>query len=143
MKSGMICAEAVFDNLTSELPEAEVTAYPERLKRSWVWEELYHVRNIRPSFHKGLWGGIAYSALDTFVFRGKAPWTLRHHADHTQLAPKAACSPIDYPKPDGRLTFDRLSSVYISNTNHDDDQPCHLTLKDDQVPVSYKVVHRH
>jgi electron-transferring-flavoprotein dehydrogenase len=97
------------------------------------------VRNIRPSFRFGLWGGLLYSAFDTYVMRGKAPWTLRHHADHTQLAPRTAYAPIDYPKPDGRLTFDRLSSVYISNTNHDDDQPCHLTLKDDQVPVSYNL----
>jgi electron-transferring-flavoprotein dehydrogenase len=80
-----------------------------------------------------------YSAFDTYVMRGKAPWTLRHHPDHTQLARKDASSPIAYPKPDGKLTFDRLSSVYISNTNHDDDQPCHLTLKDDRVPISYNL----
>ena len=123
MKSGMVCAEAVFDNLTSEAPEPEVTAYPERLKQSWLWEELYHVRNIRPSFHKGLWGGIAYSALDTFVLRGKAPWTFKNHADHLQLKKASEAPKIQYPKPDGVLTFDKLSSVFISNTNHEENQP--------------------
>ena len=116
MKSGMICAEAVFDNLTSEPPEAEVTAYSERLKQSWVWEELYQVRNIRPSFQRGLWGGIAYSAFDTFVMRGKAPWTFHNHADHLQLKKASEVPKIQYPKPDGVLTFDKLSSVFISNT---------------------------
>ena len=135
MKSGMVCAEAVFDNLTSEAPEAEVTAYPERLKRSWVWEELYHVRNIRPSFHRGLRAGIAYSAFDTFVLRGKAPWTFHHHADHLQLKKASEAPKIQYPKPDGVLTFDRLSSVFISNTNHEENQPPHLTLKDPSIPI--------
>ena len=135
MKSGMVCAEAVFDNLTSEAPEAEVTAYPERLKRSWLWEELYHVRNIRPSFHRGLRAGIAYSAFDTFVLRGKAPWTFHHHADHLQLKKASEAPKVQYPKPDGVLTFDRLSSVFISNTNHEENQPPHLTLKDPWIPI--------
>jgi len=135
MKSGMVCAEAVFDNLTSEAPEAEVTAYPERLKRSWVWEELYHVRNIRPSFRRGLRAGIAYSAFDTFVLRGKAPWTFHHHADHLQLKKASEAPKIQYPKPNGVLTFDRLSSVFISNTNHEENQPPHLTLKDPSIPI--------
>ena len=79
---------------------------------------------------------MVYSALDTYVLRGKAPWTLRHRPDHLQLKPAAQCQPIDYPKPDGKLTFDRLSSVFLSNTNHEEDQPCHLTLRDPQVPVT-------
>jgi electron-transferring-flavoprotein dehydrogenase len=135
MKSGMVCAEAVFDNLAAETPASEVTGYTERLKRSWLWEEIYHVRNIRRSFHKGLWGGIAYSALDTFVFRGKAPWTFKNHADHLHLKKASEVPKIPYPKPDGALTFDKLSSVFISNTNHEENQPPHLTLKDPSVPI--------
>jgi electron-transferring-flavoprotein dehydrogenase len=137
MKSGMLAGEAVFEALASG--RRVLDAYPAAFEASWAHEELTAVRNIRPSFRFGLLGGLLYSAFDTYVMRGRAPWTLRHHADHTQLLPKSGCAPIDYPKPDGRLTFDRLSSVYISNTNHDDDQPCHLTLKDDEVPVSYNL----
>ena len=138
MKSGMLAGEAVFEALASG-NRPVLDAYPAAFEASWAHEELTAVRNVRPSFRFGLLGGLLYSAFDTYVMRGRAPWTLRHHADHTSLLPKSACAPIDYPKPDGRLTFDRLSSVYISNTNHDDDQPCHLTLKDDQVPVSYNL----
>ena len=134
MKSGMLAAEAAFAGLAqAEAPILE--AYPEAFHGSWACEELRLVRNIRPSFRFGLLGGLAYSALDAYVLRGRAPWTMRHHPDHTQLKPARDCRPIDYPKPDGKLTFDRLSSVYISNTNHDDDQPCHLTLLDQEVPV--------
>jgi electron-transferring-flavoprotein dehydrogenase len=135
MKSGMIAADAVFEHLQGG-GGPEVVAYPERLRHSWVWEELYQVRNIRPSFRWGLWGGLAYSALDTYVLRGKAPWTLHHHADHTQLQPASRYTPIAYPKPDGTLTFDRLASVFVSNTNHEEDQRSHLTLKDATVPIS-------
>jgi len=135
MKSGMIAADAVFEHLRGG-GGAEVVAYPERLRHSWVWEELYQVRNIRPSFRWGLWGGLAYSALDTYVLRGKAPWTLHHHPDHTQLQPASRYTPITYPKPDGTLTFDRLASVFVSNTNHEEDQRSHLTLKDATVPIS-------
>jgi electron-transferring-flavoprotein dehydrogenase len=134
MKSGITAADALYDHLTAGGGN-EVLGYPERLRQSWLWDELQGVRNIRPSFRWGLWGGIAYSALDTYVLRGRAPWTLRHHADHQQLRRKGACQPIDYPKPDGKLTFDRLSSVFISNTNHEEDQPSHLRLKDASVPV--------
>ena len=137
MKSGMVAAEAAFELLTGASPDApEVTAYPERLKQSWLWEELWRARNIRPSFHWGLLGGIAYSALDAYVLRGKAPWTLHHAAeDHTHLKRADQCPPIAYPKPDGKLTFDRLSSVFISNTNHEENQPAHLRLRDASVPV--------
>jgi electron-transferring-flavoprotein dehydrogenase len=135
MKSGIVCADAIFDALQSNDPPAVVEAYPERLKDTWLWDELYRVRNVRPSFHRGMWLGIAYSALDTYLFRGKAPWTFRHHEDHTQLKPASACARIDYPKPDGVITFDKLSSVFISATNHEENQPVHLTLKDQRVPV--------
>ncbi|MBS0354958.1 MAG: electron transfer flavoprotein-ubiquinone oxidoreductase [Proteobacteria bacterium] len=137
MKSGIEAAEAIFAHLSAEGQTGhEVLGYPERLKRSWLWDELYTVRNIRPSFRWGLWGGIAYSAIDTFLLKGRAPWTLRHHADHTQLKKASECAPIVYPKPDGKISFDRLSSVFISATNHSEEQPCHLRLKDASVPVA-------
>ena len=135
MKSAMVCAEAVFAALGSNDPEPVVAAYPEALKTSWLWDELYKVRNIRPSFHRGMWIGLGYSALDTYLFRGKAPWTFHHHADHTSLKPAASMPKIAYPKPDGMITFDKLSSVFISNTNHEENQPIHLTLKDASIPV--------
>ena len=135
MKTGMIAAEAAFAKLIGDGSKV-LTDYPVLLKKSWVWDELYRVRNIRPSFRWGLWVGLLYSALDTFLFRGKAPWTFKQHADHVTLLPAAKTSKIDYPKPDGEVSFDRLSSVYISNTNHEEDQPVHLTIKDDSVPIS-------
>ena len=136
MKSGMTAAEAVFDWLTGETPaDAEVRAYGERLRQTWLWDELYRVRNIRPSFHGGFMQGFLYSAIDTVILRGRAPWTFRHRPDHESLKPKNACQAIDYPPPDGEVTFDRASSVFLSSTNHEEDQPVHLTLKDASVPV--------
>ena len=135
MKSGMVAAEAVFEALANEGDGVEVTAYAELLKQSWVWDELYRARNIRPSFHYGLWVGLAYSGLDTYLLRGRAPWTLRNHADHLALRPAAECQPIVYPKPDGVVTFDKPSSVYLSNTNHEENQPAHLRLADPTVPI--------
>ncbi|MEM7044306.1 MAG: electron transfer flavoprotein-ubiquinone oxidoreductase [Pseudomonadota bacterium] len=139
MKSGMLAAEAAAKALAGERPGNVLDAYPEAFKASWAHEELHRARNIRPSFHKGLWTGLVYSAIDTYLLRGKAPWTFRNHADHTALKPKDGFTPIDYPKPDGKISFDRLSSVYISNTNHDDNQPCHLTLKDAAVPIAHNL----
>ncbi len=135
MKSGITCADAVFEALAKDDPAPVVEAYPEELKKTWVWEELYKVRNIKPAFHKGFWAGLIYSALDTYLFFGRAPWTFKHHADHSQLKKKSDYPKIDYPKPDGVITFDKLSSVFISNTNHEENQPIHLTLKDDSIPV--------
>ncbi|HYG85395.1 MAG TPA: electron transfer flavoprotein-ubiquinone oxidoreductase [Azospirillum sp.] len=135
MKSGMVAADAVAGHLTGGSNADEVTGYPEALKRSWLWDELHRVRNIRPGFRKGLWVGMANGALETYLFRGKAPWTLKHHEDHAALKPASEAKPIAYPKPDGVLSFDRLSSVYLSNTNHEEDQPVHLRLKDDGVPI--------
>ncbi|WP_191060372.1 electron transfer flavoprotein-ubiquinone oxidoreductase [Geminicoccus harenae] len=136
MKSAMLCAEAAAAALKAggDSPIL-LDAYPEAFRKSWLYEELHGVRNIRPSFRRGLMAGLAYSALDTYVFKGKAPWTLHHHADHSATEPKAKHKPIDYPKPDGKLTFDRLSSVFLSGTNHEEDQPCHLQLKDPTVPT--------
>ncbi len=137
MKSGMLAAEAVAEALAGDRP-TEPVAYEARLKASWVWAELSAVRNVRPVFGKlGMWGGLAHAAVDTYVFRGKAPWTFHHaHADNTTLIEASAAPRITYPKPDGVLTFDRLSSVFISNTNHEENQPAHLTLKDPSVPVA-------
>jgi len=132
MKSGMVAAETVFRRLSGE-PGAEVG---QALQESWVWEELRRVRNIRPSFRWGLWAGLAYSALDTYVFRGCAPWTLHHHPDHLQLSKASAATRIDYPRPDGKISFDRLSSVFISNTNHEEDQPSHLRLREAKKAIS-------
>jgi len=134
MKSAMVAAETAFEALAGDA--GELTAYPENLKKTWLWPELRKVRNIRPSFRWGMWGGLAYSALDTFVFFGRAPWTFHHHEDHKALKPAKACKKIEYPKPDGKLTFDRLSSVYLANISHEENQPCHLTLKDASVPVA-------
>jgi electron-transferring-flavoprotein dehydrogenase len=131
MKSGMLAAEAVAEALASDHP-AEVTRYAEKLRASWVWEELSKVRNIRPSFAKfGMWGGLMYSALDTYLLRGKAPWTLHQpHVDNETLVEADKAPRIAYPRPDGVLTFDKLSSVFISNTNHEENQPPHLQLAD-------------
>jgi len=129
MKSGMLAAEALAAALAGERA-AEPVAYEAMLKASWVYQELYLERNLRPAFAKfGLYGFLLYSGLDTFVLRGKAPWTFKHtHADNTTLLPAAQMPKIAYPKPDGVLTFDRLSSVFISNTNHEENQPAHLKL---------------
>ena len=138
MKTGMLAAEAAAAALANEDRPAVLESYPEALKASWVWDELYKVRNIRPGFAKwGLWGGLVNAAVDTYVFRGKAPWTMTHHDDHATLKDKASCEKPAYPKPDGKLTFDRLSSVFLSNTNHEEDQPAHLKLKD---PGRWKAV---
>jgi electron-transferring-flavoprotein dehydrogenase len=136
MKSGMTAAEAIFDALqSSDSFSQEITAYPEKLKASWLWDELYRERNIKPAFHWGLLPAMAYSGIDSYLLRGKAPWTMHHKPDHESLKPAAQCKPIDYPKPDGEISFDKLSSVFLSNTNHEEEQPCHLTLKNSDVPI--------
>ena len=135
MKSGMLAAEAAFTALESEAPPPEIDRYLVAVKDSWLWSELKKVRNIRPAFRWGLWGGMIYSAIDTFLFGGRAPWTLHHHADHSQLIKASAAKKIKYPKPDGKITFDKPSSIYLSNTNHEENQPAHLTLKDEVIPV--------
>ena len=134
MKSGMTAAEATFDALGGG-GAREVSDYPRRLRKTWLWEELHRVRNIRPSFRFGLWGGIAYSGIDTYLLRGRAPWTFHHHPDHTTLRKASACPRIEYPKPDGVVSFDKNSSVFLSGTNHEEDQPVHLTLADASVPI--------
>ena len=141
MKSAMVAAQAVFELLPAEYDEEnpgaalEATAYPQQLRDSWLWSELHKVRNIRPGFRKGLWLGLINAALETYIFRGKAPWTLGHHADHEQIGHKNDHAKIEYPKPDGEVSFDRNSSVFLSGTFHDENQPAHLRLRDDSVPV--------
>lgn len=134
MKSGMLAAEAISMTLSDNRDTP--SEYENSIRDSWIYDELYRARNIRPSFSKwGLWGGLIYSAIDTYIFRGKAPWTFKHHADHLQTKKKDECKPIEYPKPDGKITFDLLSSVYLSGTYHEEDQPPHLKLKDPEVAI--------
>ena len=136
IKSAMLAAEAAHDAVASGRSRDELTAYPDSFRTSWLHDELYRARNFKPWMAKGLYTGTLMFGLDQVLFRGKAPWTLRHkHADHETLKPKDQATPIQYPKPDGVLTFDRLSSVFISNTNHNEDQPVHLRLKDAQKPL--------
>ncbi|WP_442029721.1 electron transfer flavoprotein-ubiquinone oxidoreductase [Pseudoduganella sp. RAF53_2] len=136
IKSGMMAADAVAEALGAGRTGDELAAYPAAFEQSWLKEELHVARNVKPWLKKGLYLGSLMTGIDQIVFRGKAPWTLRHSTpDHACLRPASDFTPITYPKPDGKLTFDRLSSVFISNTNHAEDQPIHLTLKDNSVPV--------
>jgi len=137
MKSGMLAAEAVFDALDGQ--GAEPSSYGEKIESSWLWDELYRVRNIRPAFSQGLWFGMAYAGIDTYLLRGRAPWTFHHHEDHTALRPASQMPKIEYPKPDNVVSFDRNSSVYLSGTNHEENQPAHLQLKDPSVPVEHNL----
>ncbi|MEB0139612.1 MULTISPECIES: electron transfer flavoprotein-ubiquinone oxidoreductase [unclassified Undibacterium] len=137
IKTGMLAAEAVFDALAANRSYDEVTAYSTAFEASWLHEELHKARNFKPWMSKGLYLGAVMVGIDQLLLGGKAPWTLHHtHADHECLRPAAEFTPIVYPKPDGKISFDRLSSVFISNTNHAEDQPIHLTLKDSSVPVN-------
>jgi electron-transferring-flavoprotein dehydrogenase len=135
IKSGMLVAEAVFDALIAGRAGDELSAYPEAYRRSWLCEELYRARNFKPWMSKGLWWGSLMFGMDQTLLRGRAPWTLHLTPDHTKLKKAAECAPIEYPKPDGVLSFDRLSSVFLSNTNHEENQPCHLILRDPEVPI--------
>jgi len=137
IKSGMMAAEAAHAALAAGRSADALEAYPEAFRQSWLFDELYRARNFKPWMAKGLYTGTLMVGIDQVVFGGKAPWTLRHaHADHETLRKRTEVAPIDYPKPDGKLTFDRLTSVSFSSTNHGEDQPIHLTLKDAGVPVN-------
>jgi electron-transferring-flavoprotein dehydrogenase len=137
IKTGMLAAQAAFDAIGAERAQDELTSFQSSFEQSWLYEELHKARNVKPWLSKGLYLGTLMAGIDQVIFRGKAPWTLRHDkADHEYLKPASECQPITYPKPDGKLTFDRLSSVFISNTNHAEHQPVHLTLKNASVPVS-------
>ena len=136
MKSGMLAGEAVFEALTTGVEDLVVSKYEHSIKKSWVWDELYRARNIRPAFRWGLWPGLIYSAVDTYIFRGKAPWTFTNHADHGCLKKATSEKQIEYPSPDNEVSFDKLSSVFLSNTNHEENQPSHLVLRDENVPIA-------
>ena len=136
IKTGMLAAEAAYDALQAGRQHDELSAYPEAFQKSWLFTELNKARNFKQWFKKGRTVGTLMTGVEQFLLRGHVPWTIRRTAaDHTYLKPAAECKPIQYPKPDGKLTFDRLSSVFISNTNHEENQPAHLTLKDASVPV--------
>ncbi|AVR88250.1 electron transfer flavoprotein-ubiquinone oxidoreductase [Thauera aromatica] len=136
IKSGMLAADAAFEALAAERQHDALTAYPSSFRDSWLYAELHKTRNFKPYMKRGLWIGSLLFGIDQKLLMGKAPWTLHNSADHDKLKPAAECPKIDYPKPDGVLTFDRLSSVFLSNTNHEEEQPCHLQLKDASVPIA-------
>ncbi|RSZ33269.1 MULTISPECIES: electron transfer flavoprotein-ubiquinone oxidoreductase [unclassified Variovorax] len=137
IKTGMLCAEAAFDAVVAGRQHDELTAYPAAFEKSWLHAELNKARNFKAWFKKGLGIATFMNGVEQWLLKGHIPWTLRRNKpDHLYLKPAAECKPIVYPKPDGKLTFDRLSSVFISNTNHEEQQPAHLTLKDATVPVN-------
>jgi electron-transferring-flavoprotein dehydrogenase len=137
IKTGMLAAEAAFAALQAGRQHDELSAYPEAFEKSWLHTELNKARNFKQWFKKGLHVATVMTGVEQFLLGGKMPWTLhRERPDHTYLKPAADCKPIVYPKPDGKLTFDKLSSVFISNTNHSEDQPAHLTLRDPSVPTA-------
>jgi electron-transferring-flavoprotein dehydrogenase len=137
IKTGMLAAEACVEALQAGRTNDELTRYPEAFRASWLHEELWKARNFKQWMAKGLYFGTAMVGIEQWLLGGKMPWTLHHrHADHETLKPAAQSQPIVYPKPDGKISFDRLSSVFISNTNHEENQPAHLTLKNAQVPIT-------
>ncbi len=137
MKSGMLAAEAVFEGLAAEGAVDDVPGYAERFRKSWLYEELNSARNAGPALHRfGPFAGSGFAWLDQTIFRGKMPFTLKDPVpDHASLVPADKAKKINYPKPDNVISFDKLSSVFISNTNHEEDQPCHLVLKDPSIPI--------
>ncbi|WP_058498872.1 electron transfer flavoprotein-ubiquinone oxidoreductase [Legionella gratiana] len=136
MQSGMLAAEACFEALQQEnTTQIELTNYTDKVKSSWLEKELYAVRNIRPGFKYGLFPGLINAAFETYITRGRSPWTLTNHADNKTLIPANKAKKIDYPKPDGIITFDKLSSVFLANTYHEENQPCHLVLKKPQLAI--------
>jgi electron-transferring-flavoprotein dehydrogenase len=137
IKTGMLGAEAAFAALGENRAHDELVAYPKAYESSWLHDELYRARNFKPWMNKGLLIGTLMAGMDQKLFGGKAPWTLHaHKTDAQKTKPAAQCKRIDYPKPDNKLSFDRLSSVFLSSTNHEENQPVHLTLKDPKVPIA-------
>jgi len=138
MKSGMVAAETVAKALASEQQNTDLEEYAAAYKASWAYKELHMQRNFGPAQHKfGNIIGSAYAFIDINIFNGKLPWTMSDKvADHDTLKPASECAKIDYPKYDGVLSFDKASSVFMSNTNHEEDQPCHLVLADPDMPIN-------
>ena len=135
MKSGIIAAETIIENIKNK---KDLAIYEEKFKKSWAYKELYTARNVKPSFGWGLILGIIYTGLDQILFRGRLPLTLNHkYADHEALKPANQMQKINYPKPDGKITFDKTSSVYLTGTNHTENQPVHLQLNDSSLPINY------
>jgi electron-transferring-flavoprotein dehydrogenase len=141
MKTGMLAAEAAFDALAKGSAGGDrLDAYPAAFRASWAYDDLWKVRNVKPALKRGMWLGTALGGVHMWLaglgLGGLVRGTARHaRADHETLKPAAACAKPAYPKPDGQVTFDRLSSVFLSNTNHEEDQPVHLRLKDPAVPI--------
>jgi len=137
IKSGMLAAEAYFEAQAQDAGDGLLKSYPEAFRKSWLHDELYKARNFKPAMGKGLWMGSVLVGIDQKLFGGKAPFTLHtRKPDHAYTEPASQHTPIAYPKPDGQVSFDRLSSVFLSGTNHEENQPAHLTLKDAAVPVA-------
>jgi electron-transferring-flavoprotein dehydrogenase len=135
MKSGMLAAESIVAHFEKNKND-ECILYSEKIKKSWIWKELYQSRNIRPAMGFGLWTGLFYSALETYIFRGHTPWTFHYKKeDHMQLKPANQCAKINYPKHDNKITFDVTSSLFLAHLRHDEDQPCHLKIKNIQTPI--------
>ena len=135
MKSGIVAAETIVEHIKEK---KQLSIYEEKFKNSWAYKELYLARNVKPSFNWGLIIGILFTGIDQILFRGKLPFTLKHkHADHETLLPANETKKIEYLKPDGVITFDKTSSVYLTGTNHTDNQPVHLQLKDSNLPINY------
>lgn len=138
LKSGLVAAETLAEALLAEKATGELTAYSDNIKASSIYAELKQSRNFEPALNKlGTFFGAAFTFMDQNIFRGKLPFTWRNHTpDHATLKPASECKPIEYPRPDNEISFDRLSSVFLSSTNHEEDQPCHLELNDKDIPIS-------
>eukprot|EP00301_Raphidiophrys_heterophryoidea_P000002 c10000_g1_i1.p1 GENE.c10000_g1_i1~~c10000_g1_i1.p1 ORF type:complete len:604 (-),score=157.25 c10000_g1_i1:124-1890(-) len=145
MKTGMLAAEAVVESFASEtgkMEGVEVTSYADKFKNSWAYDELNEIRNVRPAFKWGFYPGLVNAGLETLLLKGRVPWTIAHHGtDHESTLPASQCQKIEYPKPDGKITFDLLSNLALSGTNHDHDSPAHLKILDPSIPpkVNYAI----
>jgi len=139
MKSGMLAAEAAFNSLILKPGDGSIILqdYSTKVQNSWIWTELYKIRNIRPAFQRGLFFGILYTGINWLFTGGKEPWTWHFkHSDHEATKKASECKPIDYPKPDGKLSFDLLTNLARSGTNHNEDQPSHLKIINSSIPVN-------
>ena len=141
IESGMLGAEAIFEHIHKQKNSPRIVAYDKKVKDSWIWPELYRVRNIRPGFYRGLWLGLMNAAFESYLSFGHSPWTMALRKDHLQLEPAKKHQPITYPKSDGKLIFNKLESVRLSGTNHSENQPCHLIIKDPSkpIPINYTI----